>query len=137
MLIEILYQNLNMTMKIIVIFHQVFLLNIAILLSLTMSHNLHNEAERHLKPFAQISSAPIPSSLKLPSLFATQLFWTFHIKSHNMETFLPLTCLYAKNNFCPWGLLEYFLEIKLLPDYPCKSHDHDHQWVDLVMAWLP
>ncbi len=22
------------------------------------------------------------------------------------------------------------------PDYPCKSYDHDHQWADLVMAWL-
>ncbi len=26
---------------------------------------------------------------------------------------------------------------KLLLDNPCKSHDHDHQWADLVMAWLP
>ncbi len=23
------------------------------------------------------------------------------------------------------------------PDYPYKSHDHDHQWADFVMAWLP
>ncbi len=23
------------------------------------------------------------------------------------------------------------------PDYPCKSHDHDHQWADLVKPWLP
>ncbi len=35
------------------------------------------------------------------------------------------------------SLLMYFLEIKLLPDYICKSHDHDHQWADFVMAWLP
>ncbi len=34
------------------------------------------------------------------------------------------------------GLLEYFCEKKLPQDYPCKSHDHDHQWADLVMAWL-
>ncbi len=24
-----------------------------------------------------------------------------------------------------------FLRKKLLPDYPCKSHDHDHKWTDL------
>ncbi len=45
--------------------------------------------------------------LKLPSLFAAWLFWTFHTKSHNMEAlvilshswspFLPLTCSYGKN----------------------------------------
>ncbi len=29
-----------------------------------------------------------------------------------------------------------FLRKKLLLDYPCKSHDHDHQWSDLVLAWL-
>ncbi len=32
------------------------------------------------------------------------------------------------------GLLEYFHKNKLLTDYPCKSHDHDHQWADLVMT---
>ncbi len=26
---------------------------------------------------------------------------------------------------------------KLPSDYPGKSHDHDHQWADLVMVWLP
>ncbi len=45
--------------------------------------------------------------LKLPSLFAAWHFWTFHTKSHNMKAlvilnhswspFLPLTCLYGKN----------------------------------------
>ncbi len=44
--------------------------------------------------------------LKLPSLFAAWLLWTFHTKSHNMKAlvilshlwspFLPLTCLYGK-----------------------------------------
>ncbi len=46
------------------------------------------------------------SLLKLPSLFAAWLFWTFHTKSHNMKALvilshswspiLPLTCLYWK-----------------------------------------
>ncbi len=42
-------------------------------------------------------------------------------------------------NFCGslFGLLEYFCEEKLSPEYPCKSHDHDHQWADFVMARLP
>ncbi len=31
-------------------------------------------------------------------------------------------------------LLEYFHEKNLPPDYPCKSHDHDHQWADLFMT---
>ncbi len=45
--------------------------------------------------------------LKLPSLFAAWLFWTFHTKSHNMKalvilshswsSFLPLTCLHRTN----------------------------------------
>ncbi len=77
--------------------------------------------------------------LKLPSLLAAWLFWTFHTISHNMKAlvilshswspFLPPTCLYGKMNFygslC--SLLGHFLEKKLLPDYPCKSHDHDHR----------
>ncbi len=77
--------------------------------------------------------------LKLLSLFTVWLFWTFHNKSHNMKAlvilshsrspFLPLTCLYIeKMNFCGslCGLLEYFFEKNLFPNYPCKSHDHDH-----------
>ncbi len=46
-------------------------------------------------------------TLKLPSLFVAWLCWTFHTKSHNMKAlvilshswtpFLPLTCLYGKN----------------------------------------
>ncbi len=27
-----------------------------------------------------------------------------------------------------------FYLINNRPDHPCKSHDHDHQWVDLVMT---
>ncbi len=86
--------------------------------------------------------------LKLPSLFAAWPFWTSYTKSHNMKTlvilshswspFLPLTCFMENINFrgSLWRFLEYLLEKKLLPDYPCKSHDHDHQWADFVMAWL-
>ncbi len=76
----------------------------------------------------------------------SELFWTFHTKSHNMETlaihwlspFLAFICLYGKMNFCGslCGLLEYLFEKELLLCNPCKSHDHDHQWADLVMAWL-
>ncbi len=86
--------------------------------------------------------------LKLPSLFAAWCFWTFHIKSHNMKAlvilshswspFLPLTCLYGKNELfgvSVWTSGVFSWE-KLLPDYPFKSHDHDYQWADLVMAWL-
>ncbi len=87
--------------------------------------------------------------LKLPSLFAAWLYSTFHTKSKNMKAlvilyhswspFLSLTCLYEeKKNFC-WSLcghLEYFSQKKLFPDHPCISHDHDHQWAALVMAWL-
>ncbi len=79
-------------------------------------------------------------SLKLPSLFIAWLLWTFHTESHNMKSlvililnhswppFLPLTCLYGKKELCRslCGILKYFLEKKLLSDYPGKSHDHDH-----------
>ncbi len=47
--------------------------------------------------------------LKLPSLFGTWPFWTFHNKSHNIKElvilshswspFLPITCLYGQNTF--------------------------------------
>ncbi len=67
-----------------------------------------------------------PLILKLPSLFAAWLFWTFHTKPHNMialvirshswSPFHPLTCLYEKNYFygSHSGLLEYFLKKNLL-----------------------
>ncbi len=87
---------------------------------------------------------------KLPPLFAAWHFWTFHNKSHNMKAlvilshswspFLPLTCLYG-NKWSFVGLCvafwSIFLQKKLLPDDPCKSHDHDHQWADFVMVSLP
>ncbi len=89
------------------------------------------------------------SHLKLPSLFITWFLKTVHNKSHNMKAlvtlnhswspFLPLICSYGKNmNFCGFlcGLLEYFHDKKTPPRSPCKSHNHDHQWADLVMAWL-
>ncbi len=51
----------------------------------------------------------ISQCLKLPSLFAAWLFWTFHNKSHNMKglvilshlwsPFLPFICLYGKITF--------------------------------------
>ncbi len=77
------------------------------------------------------------------------IFLNFHTKSHNMKAliilsyswspFLKHTCLYGKVNFygslC--SLLKYFLENKLPSCYLCKSHDHDQQWADFVMAWLP
>ncbi len=71
--------------------------------------------------------------LKLPSLFAVWLFWTFHNKSHNMTAlvilshswspFLPLTCLYGKNEILwvsvrPSGALSR--EKKLPPDLPMQ-----------------
>ncbi len=80
------------------------------------------------------------TNLKLPSLFAAWRFWTFHTKSHNMKALLILSHSWSpfsylliymeKNNFCGslWCLLDYFLENKLPSDYPCKSHDHDHQF---------
>ncbi len=84
--------------------------------------------------------------LKLPSLFAAWLCWTFHNIWHNMKAlgilsynhhFSHLLIYMEKINFCEsmCGILEYFHEKKLLPDYPCKSHDYDHKWADL--AWLP
>ncbi len=80
----------------------------------------------------------------------TWLFWTVHNKWHKMKAFvilnhsrspfLSLTLLiWGKINFCESlsDLLEYFLDIqKLPPDHPFKSHDWDHQWADLVVAWL-
>ncbi len=47
--------------------------------------------------------------------------------------------VYIKNiNFCGYlcSILEYFQEKKTPPDHPCKSHDHDYQWADLVMTRL-
>ncbi len=43
------------------------------------------------------------------------------------------TCLYGKYErlWVSVRLLEYFCEKKLPSDYPCKSHDHDHQWAVL------
>ncbi len=88
------------------------------------------------------------TTLKLPSLFAAWLFWTFHTKSHTMKALvflshswspiLPLVYMEKKWNcmgLCAafWSI---FLRKKLLPDYLCKSHDHDLQWSDFIMAWL-
>ncbi len=90
------------------------------------------------------------AQLKLPSPFAAWPFWTCHKKSHNMKAvvilnhswspFLPLTSYYGKQRtfvgLCAdfWSI---FLRKKLPLDHPCKWYDHDHQWADLVMAWLP
>ncbi len=53
-----------------------------------------------------------------------------------MITISPFTCYMGKMNFCGsvCGLLEYFLQINLLPDYSCKSYDHDHKMADFVIA---
>ncbi len=60
--------------------------------------------------------------LKLPSLFAARLFWTFHNTLHNMKTLVILSHhdhhfshLIVFMNFCGslWALLEYFHEKKL------------------------
>ncbi len=63
--------------------------------------------------------------LKLPSLFAARLFWTFHNKLHNMKVLVILShhdhhfsylLIFMKQmNFCGslWALLEYFREKKL------------------------
>ncbi len=61
------------------------------------------------------------------------------ILSHSWSPMPPHTVDMEKKNFCGYlcHLMEYFREKKIPPDYPCKSHDHDHQWADLVMAWLP
>ncbi len=58
--------------------------------------------------------------------------------SDSWSPFLPLTCLYGKNELLcvyvqPSGVFSWE---KNPPDYPCKSYDHDHQWADLVIAWL-
>ncbi len=94
-----------------------------------------------------MSNVHILNMLKLPSLFAAWLFWTCHTKSHNMKAlvilnhswspFLPLICLYGKKiTFVGlfvafWSI---FLRKKLFSDYPCISHDHDHQWANFVQS---
>ncbi len=77
--------------------------------------------------------------LKLPSLFAAWIFWTFHNESHNMKAlvilshswslFLPLVCM-EKINFCGslCGILEYFLEKNLLPDYHMTMTTNGQIW---------
>ncbi len=81
--------------------------------------------------------------LKLPSLFAAWLFWTFHNKSHNMKTlvilrhswspFLPLVYIEIMNFYGSLrSLLEYFCEKKLLPDYPCKPSQSDTNKIKLI-----
>ncbi len=75
--------------------------------------------------------APIVS-LKLPSLFAASLFFTFLTKSYNMKplvilshscsTFLSLTCLYGNNELL-WVSLQpsgVFSEEKYPPRLPMQ-----------------
>ncbi len=57
--------------------------------------------------YRELDTDKVANKLKLPSLLAAWPLWTFHTKSHNMKAFviqshswspfLPLTCLYAKN----------------------------------------
>ncbi len=69
--------------------------------------------------------------LKLPSLFAAWLFWTFHTKPHNMKAliilshswspFLPVICLYGKK----WtfvGVCAVFCSIFLRKNSPQITH---------------
>ncbi len=55
------------------------------------------------------------------------------ILSHSLSPSLP-TYMEKMNFWSLCGLLEYFPEKQLSPDYPYESYDHDHQWPDLVMA---
>ncbi len=60
--------------------------------------------------------------LKIPSLFAAWLFWTFHTKSHNMKAlvilshswspFLTLTCMY-ENKWTFVALCKYLSHLTL------------------------
>ncbi len=75
------------------------------------------------------------STLKLPSLLAAWLFWTFHTKSHN-RTALVIHDHHLSHLFIYMGKMNFCGLLCVLLDYPCQSHDHDHQWADLVMAWL-
>ncbi len=64
-------------------------------------------------------------------------FLTFHNKSHNMKALVIFNHSWSLFLKFLCGILEYFLEKKLSPDYLCKSHEHDCRWEDLIMAWLP
>ncbi len=69
--------------------------------------------------------------LKLPSLFAAWLFWTFHTKSHNMKAlvilshswspFLALTCSYG-NQWTFVGLCGAFWSIFFRKNSPQITH---------------
>ncbi len=65
--------------------------------------------------------------------------WSFYViyNHHFSHLLVYMEKMNLCGSLCMCGLLEYFCEKKLRSDYQCKSHDHDHQWVDLVMAWLP
>ncbi len=61
------------------------------------------------------------------------------ILNHSWSPLQSLICWYGTNEIL-WVSVQpsgAFSWQKLPPDYPSKSHDHDHQWTDLVMAWLP
>ncbi len=74
-----------------------------------------------------------PTMLKLPSLFAAWLFWTFPTKSHNMKalvilshswlTFLLLTCLYG-NKLTFVGVCGVFWSIFLRKNFPQIIHEN-------------
>ncbi len=59
-----------------------------------------------------------PMLLKLPSHNKSHNMKALVILCHSSSTFLPLTCLYGKMNFCEslCGLLEYFRKKKLPRD---------------------
>ncbi len=76
--------------------------------------------------------------LKLPSLVTEWPFWTFHNQSHNMKAWgiLSHSLSHFAHLFVYMETMNFSWE-KTPTDYPCKPLDHDHQWADLVMAWLP
>ncbi len=140
------YSSLSKCAKI-CLFNVYNLLNSFVDLSILMIWHVESMSAMNLwnEPLASTHK-----KLKLPSLFASWFFWTFHNKSHNMEAlvilkywwslFLPFTCLYGKE-LTLWVSLRLFgvfnLEKNLSINNPDKWHDSDHQWPDLVLACLP
>ncbi len=116
-----------------------------------ITYNNGNDVSSHISMYSSVSPFRFSIWLKLPSLFAVWLFWPFHTKSHNMKAFvilshswspfLSLTYLYGKKwTFVGLCVAFWCIILRKNSPYICiymQSHDHDHQWADLVMAWLP
>ncbi len=62
------------------------------------------------------------------------MHWPFYIiHDHHFSHLLFIW----KNELLRVDFKVFFYEKNLPLDYSCNSHDHDHQWVDLIMAWQP